>query len=346
MALAEEPHAHSHDIRQEMRELEDKGEIKIQRVVGPYEEVEVAHGIKKKIPTTHLYQHKSCGQCTNLPGVPASSMYVYEQLGIDYLNDMEHTSCTAWNYHASATNNLVSLAAAAVRNWHRVYETGYNLDVHCVTSFGNYQEMRHLLVTKKEIRDEVRKIMHAIGRELVIPEEVVHNSEVMYVLRDQIAAKAKYRFDGLRAVDHIGCHFYKIMNDDVIGGAKPIVVRELGKTMGFDVQDYSKWFHCCGFGFRHILVNREFTRSALRVKLQAIQREVDPDVILVNCTGCGTTIDKNQWIMKAVGENYSYPALFHSQIAALSLGADPYKVAGINFHATPVEPVLKKVGIL
>lgn len=336
---------HPHNIREEMEELEARGEIRIARLIGPTQEVEVMYGLKKRIPLNQHYHHKSCGQCANLPGVPRASFFVHEQLGIDQYNDMEQTSCTAWNYHASGLATLESVAAVAARNWHRAYEVGYNFIIHCVTSFGNYQEMRHLLVKHKPLRDKARQCMEALGRELVIPEEIVHDSEVHYVLREEIARRAIHRFEGIRAVEHYGCHFFKQVSEDIIGGKRPVVLKGLAEALGIQVHDYSTFYNCCGFGFRHILVNRPFTRSALRQKLLSIQQEVDPDVILVNCTGCGTTFDKNQWIQKALGEEYHYPVLFYSQLAALALGADPYREAGLNFHATPLEPLLEKMGV-
>ncbi len=340
---------HVHDIRAEMKKLEEEGEIKIGHIIGQYKEEEVMYGIKKKVPLDMHYQHKSCGQCANLPGVPRSNFYYRDKLGIKYYNDMQQTSCTAWNYHASGLGNLVQLASVAARNWHRAYEEGYNFTIHCVTSFGNYLEMRHLLVSNKELRDSVKKVLAKLGRELVIPEEIVHDSEIAYALRDKILAAADPEriegIKGLRAVEHYGCHFFKQVSDDIIGGKRPIVVGGLASHLGVQMEEYSKWFMCCGFGFRHILVNREFTRSAQNIKLKAIKQEVDPDMILVNCTGCGTTFDKTQWIQKAVGEDYHYPVVFYSQLAALALGAHPFKEAGLNFHVTPVEPLLDKMGI-
>ena len=33
------------------------------------------------------------------------------------------------------------------------------------------------------------------------------------------------------------------------------------QALGAQVIDYSTWYDCCGFGFRHIISEREFTRS-------------------------------------------------------------------------------------
>ena len=33
------------------------------------------------------------------------------------------------------------------------------------------------------------------------------------------------------------------------------------QALGAQVIDYKTWYDCCGFGFRHIISEREFTRS-------------------------------------------------------------------------------------
>ena len=63
--------------------------------------------------------------------------------------------------------------------------------------------------------------------------------------------------------------------------------------------DYSTWYDCCGFGFRHIISEREFTRSfAIDRKMKVAVEEAKADVMIGHDTGCITTLDKNQWIGK------------------------------------------------
>ena len=62
--------------------------------------------------------------------------------------------------------------------------------VHCGTSFGNYKEMRIFLMHSAELREQVKKILGKLGRlvdgKLLIPEEIVHYSEWLHVMRDPI----------------------------------------------------------------------------------------------------------------------------------------------------------------
>lgn len=66
--------AHYDHIFEMMEELEAKGEILIHRITEEHQPVEVytRTGRIKTIPTNKLWHHKSCGQCGNIPGYPAS----------------------------------------------------------------------------------------------------------------------------------------------------------------------------------------------------------------------------------------------------------------------------------
>ena len=62
------------DVRDVMWQLEKDGEIRVHRVTEEHKpaEVKTLYGWTKRVPTTQLWHHKSCGQCGNIPGYPAS----------------------------------------------------------------------------------------------------------------------------------------------------------------------------------------------------------------------------------------------------------------------------------
>jgi heterodisulfide reductase subunit B len=112
------------------------------------------------------------------------------------------------------------------------------------------------------------------------------------------------------------------------------------------VKDYSTWFDCCGFGFRHILVQRDFTRSfATLRKIQVMREEADPDVVLTHDTGCVTTLDQSQFAARAHAVDVGVPVMSEAQFAALAMGAHPYRVAQLHWHSTEYRPLLEKMGI-
>ncbi|MFZ5613682.1 MAG: heterodisulfide reductase-related iron-sulfur binding cluster [Pseudomonadota bacterium] len=356
------------DVREHMWELEREGEIIVHRIRDEHEPqvVNTLFGWEKRIPTNRLWHHKSCGQCGNIPGYPTSLLWFMNNMGLEYLDETDQTSCTAWNYHGSGIGNVESLAAVFLRNFHQAYVSGkqhghdlgyYYPLVHCGTSFGNYKEIRKYLVESAELREKVTKILGKLGRlvdgKIVIPEEVVHYSEWLHVMRNRIASDLqKIDVSNIRVTMHAACHYYKMVHEDaiydpdVLGGNRTAVGSSVAQALGAQLIDYSTWYDCCGFGFRHIISEREFTRSfTIDRKIKVAQEEAKADVMLGIDTGCITTMDKNQWIGRAHEKNYSMPIMADVQFAALACGADPFKIVQLQWHASPCEELVEKMGI-
>lgn len=355
------------DVRDIMWQLEKDGEIVVHRIKDEHAPVEVKtlYGWTKRIPTTQLWHHKSCGQCGNIPGYPASLLWLMNELDIKYLDETDQTSCTAWNYHGSGIGNLESLAAVFLRNFHQAYvaakaeglpEGYYYPLVHCGTSFGNYKEVRGYLLHSAELRERVKTILGKLDRlvdgKLLIPEEVVHYSEWVHVMRDRIAERQTIDCSTIRATIHPACHVYKmvpedaIYDDDILDGNRVAVSTGVIEALGAQVIDYSTWYDCCGFGFRHIISEREFTRSfAIDRKVRVAVEEAKADVMIGHDTGCITTLDKNQWIGKADGKDLDLPILADCQFAALACGAHPYKIVQSHWHASSTETLMEKMDI-
>ncbi len=355
------------DVRDILWQLEKDGEIVVHRVSGDHEPVtaKTLYGWDKKIPTRRLWHHKSCGQCGNIPGYPASLLWLMNELGVEYLDETDQTSCTAWNYHGSGIGNIESLAAVFLRNFHQAYVAaraqglpdGYFYPlVHCGTSFGNYKEVRGYLLHSAELRERVKQILGKLDRlvdgKLLIPEEVVHYSEWLHVMRDRIAERQVIDASTVRATIHPACHVYKmvpedaIYDDEILEGNRVAVSTGVIEALGAEVVDYKTWYDCCGFGFRHIISEREFTRSfAIDRKIKVAVEEAAADVMIGHDTGCITTMDKNQWIGKAAGKGYDLPVLADCQFAALVCGAHPYKIVQSHWHASSTETLMQKLGI-
>ncbi|MDA0983008.1 MAG: heterodisulfide reductase-related iron-sulfur binding cluster [Proteobacteria bacterium] len=355
------------DVRDAMWDLEKDGEIVVHRVSDEHQPVMVKtlYGWDKKIPTTRLWHHKSCGQCGNIPGYPASLLWLMNRMDIEYLDETDQTSCTAWNYHGSGIGNLESLAAVFLRNFHQAYvaakaqglpESYYYPLVHCGTSFGNYKEVRSYLIHSAKLRERVRAILGKLGRlvdgKLLIPEEVVHYSEWLHVMRERIAGMREIDCSQVRATIHPACHVYKmvpadaIYDDNINGGNRLAVSTGVMQALGAQVIDYSTWYDCCGFGFRHIISEREFTRSfAIDRKIRVAVEEARADVMIGHDTGCITTLDKNQWISKSGPKPVELAVLADCQFAALACGAHPYKIVQSHWHASPTETLMEKMGI-
>jgi heterodisulfide reductase subunit B len=137
-----------------------------------------------------------------------------------------------------------------------------------------------------------------------------------------------------------------IYDDKILGGNRVAVTTGVLESLGMQVIDYRTWYDCCGFGFRHIISEREFTRSfAIDRKIRVAQEEARADLMVGHDTGCITTLDKNQWIGAAAGKAVDLPVLADCQVAALLCGAHPYKIVQSHWHASSTETLMEKLGI-
>lgn len=346
------PDLRSEDFHERLFELEKQGELIVQHVNGDFVNVPTKYGINKKIQKANLWHHKSCGQCGHIPGYSTSIFWIMRKLGYGYNDPEDQTSCTAWNYYASATSNQAAQAAVALRNFAAAYETGYFPLIHCGTSYGHYKEVRSELLHDAALRQQVRKVMDKIGKPMVLPEEIVHYSEWLYAIKDEIRSRMVMDVSNVAVTVHPACHYYKLVEGDAIydpdvyHGQRTAAVSGLVQEMGADLRSYSTFFDCCGFGFRHILVQRDFTRSfsTLR-KIEVMKEEADPDVVLTHDTGCVTALDKSQFAAQAHERNVGVPVMSEAQFAALAMGAHPFKVAQLHWHSTNYRPLLTKMGI-
>lgn len=278
-------------------------------------------------------------------------------LGIDLREAPGHTSCGAIGYHGDVTKLETQMVIAA-RNFSVAhYELGVdNLFSFCVTSFANYTEMIQLWQEDPQLREYTAKTLkETTGRDFWIPQvcgypSVVHASDIFYANRHILAAKAKYSLKGIKAVDHIGCHYAKIFPGEVVGGCEfPRVLVGLLEAFGAEIVDYPERRHCCGMGFRNCAFpeNRDYTASSVYKKLSSL-KETHPDcaLILTNCPGCTVFLDAEQGTIKEVlGVEFNIPVMDYAQLTGLLLGYDPFKDCGFNAKVVPIEPLLDKIGI-
>lgn len=344
--------APTHDFHETLLDLEAAGEWVVHRVPEDHVLLNTRFGRKKKIPLSGTWHHKSCGQCGHIPGYPTAIFWLTRKLGLNHVDPKEQTSCTGWNYYASATSNPVAQAAVAMRNFSEAYMDGYYPLIHCGTSYGHYKEVREQLMHNQDLRRQVREILARMGKPFVMPEEIVHYSEWLFATRKDWIKFKKHDCSEVVVCVHPACHYYKLVaedavyDDEVYNGLRTAVITGPALALGAQIGEYSTWYDCCGFGFRHILVQRDFSRSfANSRKIEVMKEECDPDVVITNDTGCVTTLDKSQWAAKAHGKDLDIPVMSDAQFVALALGAHPFRVVQLHWHSGNWRPLLEKMGI-
>jgi heterodisulfide reductase subunit B len=316
--------------------------------------------VEKEVPASGYYLTPSCVAGVFAPSTEPLIGRAFDLLGVSWALptprlESEHTCCSGMLTHGDLFQVESTLLVTA-RLWSVAAEAGMeNLVCACVTSYATHSESLALLEHEPGLAEKVdRLLQEACGRRLVIPKHVVHASDLFHKFRTKLAGSMVHRLVDrrtgrpLKVVDHVGCHYAKIFPEKAIGGADYCdVLSALIREWGGAEIDYPQRRACCGMGFRQCVIqpNRGYTMACIQKKL-ASMAPYAPDLILTNCPGCHLFLDREQWAVNSLtGSRHAIPVLSYAELAGVLLGWDPYDVVGIQSHATPVEPLLEKIGV-
>ena len=315
---------------------------------------------QKEIPDNHYFYVRSCIRQSFFPASEVFFLKIMrEDLKRDIFESEHHTTCSGIGYHSDVVPFETAMTVVA-RQFALMTEAGYeNYAASCITSFGLYSE---IIETWKKFPDVLQKVRDnlykATGRTFEPPRHLAHASDIIYKVRNEIAARAKYplvnRYTGepLRVVEHIGCHYAKMFPSKGVGGAEyPYVLAGMIEAWGGQVIDYPERRHCCGFGFRQYFIqaNRGYSVANTHKKFESME-PFKPDLIITNCPGCPYFLDRWQYVIaemegRTYGENgYGIPVLTYEEVAGLVLGYDPWDL-GLQVHQVSSEPLLDKMGV-
>ena len=307
----------------------------------------------KKIPDKEILLFKSCLVNVEYPGVESSTKYIFDKVGIEYIVSPRQSCCTGLGHYADLFDQF-STTALAARNFGIAREEEHqNIATLCATCYAILKKSCNILNKKDEVRKKVNKILDDSGcsdlkynaDDMDSRNNIFHTAEILYNKSDEIGNLVEVDLSGFKIAAHHACHYCKVHHKDTIGNARdPMVIETLAKACGVETVDwYDRKTNTCGNGFRQRYMNKELSFSVTTEKLLSL-KENDVDILLHMCPNCQMQFDRNQ---KSIGESlnmeFNIVHLNISQFIALALGADPYKVVGIQTHTVPVEPVLKKI---
>ncbi|MFP4546180.1 MAG: heterodisulfide reductase-related iron-sulfur binding cluster [Methanomassiliicoccales archaeon] len=304
--------------------------------------------LHKTVAKDDLYLFKSCQSGSWYPGIERSLRYILNRLGVNYVDDPGQSSCTGCGYHMGVIPLLTNLTLNA-RNLSRASVSGRdNLICTCPTCYENLRECRDLLDSEGPLRDRALAILEDCGLHYRPPSSIDHVSETLLEMSGRLLEISRHRMEGVRFVAHHGCHYYKIFRGEVHSGDSevPTVLDELGKRFGGIPLDYPERYLCCGAGFHHTLCSTDYPLEVMRRKYSGLL-EVRPELMITQCAGCTLNLDLYQEsVLEELGIQIEVPVLHAAELVALLMGAHPYRIVGIDMHAVPIEPLMRKLGVM
>ncbi|MEN6552378.1 MAG: ferredoxin:CoB-CoM heterodisulfide reductase subunit HdrB [Methanobacterium sp.] len=307
----------------------------------------------KKIPDKEILLFKSCLVNVEYPGVESSTKYLFDKLGIEYIISDRQSCCTGLGHYADLFDQF-STTALAARNFGIAREEGHkNIATLCATCYAILKKSCNILNENDEVRGQINKILDDSGcHDLTYNADdmdsrgnIFHSVEILYNKADEIKDLVEIDLSGLKVASHHACHYCKVHQKDTIGNERdPMVIETLAKVCGVETVDwYDRKTTTCGNGFRQRYMNRDLSLSVTEEKLDSL-KENDVDILLHMCPNCQMQFDRNQGAVgKSSGTEFGIVCLNISQFVALALGADPYKVVGVQTHTVPVDKVLEKI---
>lgn len=309
----------------------------------------------KNIPIKDITLFRSCLVSAEYPGIEASTKYIFDKLGIEYVIDRNQSCCTGLGHYYDIFDEL-STTALAARNFSHAIENKHKHYVPmCATCYAILKNAAKTLNQKDDVREKINNAFCENGlenlqykKDLINPtDDITHVADILYHFKDQLKKHKKVDISGLKIATHHGCHYCKVHYDDTLCGVRnPQLMDKICEAM--DVPTIGWYDHkrlTCGCGFRQRYANRELSLEASTDKFESLYKE-DVDVLLVMCPNCHLQFDRYERVIQQhTGHKKHMVILNIAQLIALYMGAHPYKTVGIQTHTTNVEPILDKLGI-
>lgn len=307
----------------------------------------------KKIPDKEILLFKSCLVNVEYPGIESSTKFLFDKLGIEYIISEKQSCCTGLGHYADLFDQF-STSALAARNFAIAREEGHkNLATLCATCYAILKKSANILNKKDDVRNRINKIFEDSNipdltynvEDMDSRDNIFHVAEILFNKAGEIEDLVEIDLSGFRVASHHACHYCKVHHNDTIGNVRdPMVIETLSRACGVEtVEWYDRKTSTCGNGFRQRYMNKELSFSVTSEKLISL-KENKVDILLHMCPNCQLQFDRNQKVIgESLGVEFNIVCLNISQFLALALGADPYRVVGVQTHTVPVEPVLDKI---
>lgn len=282
-----------------------------------------------------------CNMPAIRPDVERAMRLTLPALGIELVDLEGYACCPAFGTFPSADE----LASLAISSWNLsiAEEKGVDVLVQCGSCYSSLRIARAKL-RKDEEKKKVNELLKGAGKKFEGNSLTRHLIDVLYneVGTEKISKVIKKNLKGLTAVVQYPCHTR--FPSEVLGfddPGRPTMLRKLVEALGVNVQGYSREYQCCGGsgGFARQAYHEavKFTKK----KYDAILRETQTDMIVVNCITCLMYMDKVQKDLSKEENEFSIPVFDYAQILALCMGFDPKEVASIS--VIPRSKIIEKI---
>lgn len=276
------------------------------------------------------------------PDVERAMRLAIPALGIELVDLEGSACCPAFGTFPSA-DEIASLAVSAW-NLSIAEKEGVNSMVQCGSCYSVLRMAREKLIKDEEKKEKVNDLLKGAGKNFEGKTCPRHVIDILFndVGTEKISQSVKKNLQGLNVVVQYPCHTR--FPSDVLGfdsPGRPRMLQKLVEALGATVQGYSRELQCCGGAGGFV---RQAYQDALKFskkKFDAMIRETEVDLIVVNCITCLMHMEKVQKEFSKEDHEFSIPVFDYAQVLALCMGFDPKEVASISI--IPRDKVIEKI---
>jgi heterodisulfide reductase subunit B len=321
--------------------------------------------IKEKYPDNPLEFFKGKRLCLfkaclekYFPGVRFGIENLLEALEME-VSICENQSCCSGTFFQ---RNLITRAQFAAINERNLNEINNQADILLVSCNGCYNSLlrgRDFLkipeVKRKtqRILDEVKEKMggEAYPGQYKILENpklrIVHDLDLIYLIRDQLLRVLKYDLKGLKVAVHYGCHYLNLERDrDVETYLKDKTkLEELVSLFGGIPVDYSERESCCGWGASQIVLHPEDALKVTYKKLKSAEN-VNACFLLMPCPTCLYTLSKPEFREKMcdiANDNLEIATIHLNELIAILRGCEEEQCVSLRRESPRIHLIYETI---
>ena len=216
----------------------------------------------------------------------------------------------------------------------------------CNSCFGVLSEAKHMLDHNNDRKTAVNELLSLTDRRYSGTSDVYHVAHVLHekIGPEKIASSIRFTLKQLKIAVQPGCHLLWPSANMTVKEDNPFyptMLKSLCQALGAETPHYSRLEACCGMGaMRSTSVEKSL--DTVKLKLDSMKEEIDPDMIVTTCSSCYLQLDSAQKMLRERNDiSYSIPVFYYTQLLALCLGCDSTQVAAIS--ETPRDGIIARI---
>jgi heterodisulfide reductase subunit B len=262
---------------------------------------------------------------------------VFRVLGIG-LREIEDWNCCGATMYMSI-NKLVAFSVSA-RNLAIAQKMGCEVCAPCSSCYTILRKTNQYLKWDPHAKSHINEALKAANLSYDAQVNVRHPLDILVndVGIETIAAKARYRLDGLRVACYYGCQIVR-PNAEFDDPDDPQTMDKLLAALGAEIVPFADKVRCCG---GMLMTTYEEVAQNLNHNLLRCADENGAEVISTVCPLCQMNLEAYQpQINQRYGSAYKMPVVYFTQLIGLALGIEPGKLGMDSLIVKLAKPRLK-----